>query len=190
MAVVKGVLQIHIMKKSTYKVALSAILLAIVIILQLIKNVSAFISGPAINTVLVIATLELGLGFGIGFSIIVPIMSILFSPASPMTMIATQTFGISIPIIIIGNVLFILLAWLGGEKDLKQFIIFLIIGAVLKWLFMWGAGDLILLRMFAEKLGKLAAVITKVFSTLQLYSGLLSIILICPIRAALEKNKM
>ena len=176
-------------KKSTHKIALAAILLAIVIIFQLIKNVSAFISGPVINTVLVIATLELGTVFGVGFSIIVPIMSIIFSPASPMTMIATQTYGISIPIIIIGNILFILCAKYGSNKEIKLFILFLIIGAVLKWLFMWGAGDFILLGMFEEKLGKLAAVITKVFSTLQLYSGLLSIILILPVKTALEKNR-
>lgn len=179
-------------KDSTKKLALAGILLAIIIIMQLVKNVSAYISGPVINTVMVIAAIELGTWWGIGFSVIVPILSLVFAPASPMTMLSTATNFLTIPIIIIGNILLVIAAKIGSRLiDSKKgkiiFIVSLVIGAVLKWLFMWGCGDLILLPLFGESLGKLSAVVTKVFSTLQLYSGLLSIILIVPVEAAMKK---
>ncbi len=179
-------------KDSTKKLALAGILLAIIIIMQLVKNVSAYISGPVINTVMIIAAIELGTWWGVGFSIIVPILSLVFAPASPMTMLSTATNFLTIPIIIIGNILLVIAAKIGSRLiDSKKgkiiFIVSLVIGAVLKWLFMWGCGDLILLPIFGESLGKLSVVVTKVFSTLQLYSGLLSIILIVPVEAAMKK---
>ncbi len=174
-------------KDSTRKLATAAVLLAVIIIMQLVKNVSAYISGPVINTVMVIAAVELGTWWGIGFSAIVPIMSLVFAPASPMTMLSTATDFLTIPIIITGNIILVLAAKIGSKKEKIIFIISLVTGAVLKWLFMWGCGELILLPLFGESLGKLSAVVTKVFSTLQLYSGLLSIILIVPVEAAMKK---
>ena len=183
-------------KNSTKKLAIAGILLAIIIIMQLVKNVSAYISGPVINTVMVIAAIELGTWWGIGFSVIVPILSLVFAPASPMTMLSAQTHFLTVPIIIIGNILLVLAAIAGSRLSAKKegktagviiFIVSLVIGAVLKWLFMWGCGDLILLPVFGESLGKLSAVVTKVFSTLQLYSGLLSIVLIIPVEEAMKK---
>ena len=171
----------------TFKITTAAILFALIIVMQLIKNISAFISGPVINAAMVIAITQLGTWWGVGFSIIVPVSALIISPASPIVMLAGATHYLTLPIIIIGNLLLVFAAKLGSKKGIVVFIISLIIGAVLKWLFMWGCGNYILLPLFSEKLGKLAAVVTKVFSTLQLYSGLLSVILIVPIQKALDK---
>ncbi len=176
-------------KSKTKKLTTAGILLAIIVVFQLIKNVSAFISGPAINTVLVIAAIELGIWWGIGFSVITPILSMLFAPASPMTMIAINTNGVSVPIIILGNVIFVLLTYLGYKKGKTNFVMCFFIGAILKWLFMWGCADFIIKPLFEESLGNLMVAVNKVFSLLQLYSGLLSGILIFPISYALKKNK-
>lgn len=173
--------------KSLQKLTTAAILLAIIIIMQLIKNVSAYISGPVINAVMVIAAIELGTVWGIGFSVIVPVMSLFIAPASPMTMLSGATNYVTVPIIIIGNLLLVLAAKLGSKKGTAIFIVSLVVGAVLKWLFMWGCGDFILIRLFSESLGQLTAVVSKVFSVLQLYSGLLSIVLIVPVEKALKK---
>jgi len=171
----------------TFRLTSASIMLAIIIVMQLIKNVSAYISGPVINAVMIIACLELGTLWGIGFSAIVPIMSLFIAPASPMSALAASTHYLTVPIIIFGNIILVLSAKLGSKKGNLIFIISLIIGAILKWLFMWGGGELILIPLFSESLGKLSAVITKVFSTLQLYSGLLSIILIVPGDKAVKK---
>lgn len=175
------------LKKSVQKLTTAAILLAVIIIMQLIKNISAYISGPVINAVMVIAVLMLGNWWGLGFSVIVPIISLLFAPASPMSALAAATHYLTVPIIAFGNIILVFSAKLGSKKGKIVFIISLVIGALLKWLFMWGCGDLILTPLFADSLGKLTAVVSKVFSVLQLYSGLLSIILIVPAEAALEK---
>lgn len=174
-------------KNPVFKITSAALLLAIIIVMQLIKNVSAYISGPVINAAMVIAVLELGTVWGIGFSVIVPFMSLLIAPASPMTMLSGATHYMTLPIIIIGNIILVLAAKLGSKKGGPVFIVSLVAGAVLKWLFMWGCGEFILLGFFSESLGNLAAVVTKVFSVLQLYSGLLSIILIVPAHKALQK---
>ena len=174
-------------KNKTFKLTSAAIMLAIIIIMQLIKNVSAYISGPVINAVMAIAALELGITWGIGFSVIVPIMSLIVAPASPMSALSAATHYVTVPIIIIGNIILVMAAKLGSKKGNLIFIVSLIIGAVLKWLFMWGCGELILIPVFSESLGKLSAVITKVFSTLQLYSGLLGIILIVPADKVIKK---
>lgn len=174
-------------KNKTFKLTSAAIMLAIIIIMQLLKNISAYISGPVINAVMAIAALELGAPWGIGFSVIVPILSLIVAPASPMSALSAATHYVTVPIIIIGNIILVMAAKLGSKKGNLIFVVSLIIGAVLKWLFMWGCGELILIPVFSESLGKLSAVITKVFSTLQLYSGLLGIILIIPADKAIKK---
>lgn len=171
----------------TFRLTSAAIMLAVIIIMQLIKNVSAYISGPVINAVMVIAGIELGTLWGIGFSVIVPIMSLIIAPASAMSALAASTHYLTVPIIIAGNIILVLAAKFGSKNGNLIFVISLVIGAVLKWLFMWGCGELILIPAFSESLGKLSAVITKVFSTLQLYSGLLSVILIVPADKAIKK---
>lgn len=175
------------MKKTTSKLTLGGVLYAIIIIMQLLKNISPFISGPIINTAMVIAILTLGMRWGIGFSVIVPITSLIFAPASAMTMVTTATNGVTLPVIIVGNIIFVLCAYFGRKYGYKSLFLCLILGAVLKWLFMWGCADLIIKPIFAQKLGEMVAVINKIFSTLQLYSGLLSIILILPVIKAVDK---
>lgn len=179
--------KVILMRKTTSKVALGGLLCAIIIVMQLLKNISPFISGPIINTAMVIAIVELGMWWGIGFSVVVPITSLLFAPASAMTVVTALTNGMTLPVIMIGNVIFVLCAYFGKKHGYKFLIVYLILGAVLKWLFMWGCADLIIKPIFIEKLGETVAVINKIFSTLQLYSGLLSIILIFPILKALDK---
>lgn len=174
--------------KLVRKITFAGLMLAIVIVMQLLKNISAYISGPVINTVLVLVTLELGIWWGVGFSIIVPLMSLLISPASPMTQIATLTYGVVTLVIIIGNLLFIGSARIAKNFKFYWLIVALIIGALLKWGFMWACGSLVIKPLFEDRLGKLVAAITNVFSVLQLYSGLLSIVLIVPLYKIVLKN--
>lgn len=179
------------MKITTKKIAEAGLLFAIILVMQTIKNISAYISGPVINAVLVIAALEVGLWWGIAFSVITPLTSILIAPMSPMTMITQATYGVNLPVIMIGNIIFVLFAYYGRKKGEKEFILSLILGAVLKWLFMWGAADLIIKPLFEQNLGKLVAAVNKVFSTLQLYSALLGAVIIYPVSRAISaaKNK-
>ncbi len=177
------------MKGKVHKLTLAGILFAIIIVFQLLKNISPFISGPIINTVLVVAVIQLGLWWGIGFSIIVPISSMVFASASAMTTVVSLTNGVALPVIMIGNIILVLCAYFGYKCDNRMFILSLIVGAVLKWLFMWGCGELVIKPLFSANLGKSVALVNVIFSTLQLYSGLLSIILIFPVVKAIDKIK-
>ena len=174
------------MKTTTKKIAEAGLLFAIILVMQTIKNISAFISGPVINAVLVIAALELGIWWGVAFSVLTPLTSILIAPASPMTAMTYATYGVNLPIIMIGNIIFVLFAYYGRKKGEKEFFFGLILGAVIKWLFMWGSAELIIKPLFEQNLGKLMAAVNKVFSTLQLYSGLLGAIIIYPVSKALS----
>ena len=176
-------------KNKTKKIATAGLLYAIILLMQLVKNVSPFISGPVINTAMAIAAIEVGLWWGIGFSVLTPLMSILVAPASAMTAITQATYGVNLPIIIIGNIIFAVFVRIGSKKENRILIFYITLGAILKWLFMWGAADLIIKPIFSESLGKLMAAVNKVFSTLQLYSGLLSGIIIYPIITAIKKYK-
>lgn len=171
----------------TKKIATAGVLYAIILIMQLVKNVSPFISGPVINTTMAVAAMEIGIWWGIGFGVITPITSILVAPASAMTMITQATYGANLPIIIIGNCIFVLAVYYGYKNGNKAFIIGIIVGAILKWLFMWGAADLILKPVFEVSLGKLVVAVNKVFSTLQLFSGLISGVILYPVMYALKK---
>lgn len=167
------------MKKDlTHQITFAGILLAIIIVMQIIKNVNAFISGPVINACMVLAALCIGVWWGVGFAIGVPLLSLLIASASPMTSIAYATYGVATVIVIVGNLIFILSAYFTRKLKIYYFIPALIIGAVLKWLFMWGGGSLILHKLFIDSLGKLINAVNKIFSTLQLFSGLISVPLI------------
>ncbi|MBP5600489.1 MAG: ECF transporter S component [Lachnospiraceae bacterium] len=73
------------MKKITTKQIVTAgILLGLMVLSQIFKNISVFITGPIVNTILIIATLTLGLWVGIILSIIAPFTSLLISHAPLM----------------------------------------------------------------------------------------------------------
>ena len=176
-------------KSLTLKIATAGILYAIIIVMQLVKNISPFISGPVINACMMIAMIEVGLWCGIAYGIVVPITSLLFAFASPTTALATTTYGLSILIIIIGNLLFLLLGKLGSKQKLWVFILLLVVGALIKWLFMWGSSELIIKPVFADSLGDLMAVVNKIFSTLQLWAGLISVPIIVAIKKVLDLRR-
>ncbi|MCR4933874.1 MAG: ECF transporter S component [Lachnospiraceae bacterium] len=89
------------MKKITTKQIVTAgILLGLMVVSQIFKNISVFITGPIVNTILIIATLTLGLWVGIILSIIAPVTSFLITGAPIMKMVP-----LIIPAIMIGNII-------------------------------------------------------------------------------------
>ena len=89
------------MKKITTKQIVTAgILLGLMVVSQIFKNISVFITGPIVNTILIIATLTLGLWVGIILSIIAPVTAFLITGAPIMKMVP-----LIIPAIMIGNII-------------------------------------------------------------------------------------
>ena len=62
---------------NTKMIARTGILLAICIVFQLLKGISVYITGPAVNAVIVIAVLSTGLVSGLIISVIAPLVAFL-----------------------------------------------------------------------------------------------------------------
>ena len=72
-------------KFGTRQIATTAVLLAICIVSQVFKNLSIFITGPIVNTCIVLAVLMVNLPCGIILSIITPITAYMIA-MSPVMM--------------------------------------------------------------------------------------------------------
>ena len=172
-----------IMKKITTKqIAIGGVLLAIMIVSMLFKNVSPFITGPIVNTVLVIVTLTLGLYMGIIFSIIAPVFA--FCIAHPPVQAAAPL--LILPAIAVGNIIMVVAVYV-FYKRVKNKIglpIGLVIGSVAKALFMGAVIAYYILPAFCaskfEAMGKpqLLAIGQKTFSITQLLTALIASVIV------------
>ncbi len=163
-------------------IAIAGMLLAIVILMVWAKNISGYIAGPAINAAIVIATLEVNIWCGIGFAIATPIISLFWNQASPTSIMGFSTYGLITIIIIIGNILYLLAAYFFRKKKIYWFVTALVVGVIFKWGFMWASASLISLG-FSIKM----EMITKVFSVMQLVTGLISVPVVAAVKLALDK---
>lgn len=87
-------------KITTKQIATAGVLLALMIVAQLFKNLSVYITGPIVNAILIIATLSLGPVIGIILSIISPLTAFLITASPIMKMVP-----LIIPAIMCGNII-------------------------------------------------------------------------------------
>jgi len=176
------------MKITTKQITTTAILLAICILSQFLKNFSVYITGPIINACLIIAVLSVGLGCAIILSIITPISSF-FITGSPIM----AAVPLIIPCIILGNaVLCIVVARLKGRGMSGNKIMLptsMIMGSILKAAVMGLLISVIILpNMLPEAmLPKLSALQIQ-FSLTQLITALIGSALAYVIWIPLKKN--
>ena len=175
------------------QIAMTAILLAICIASQFLKNLSMFITGPIINAVIILAVAECGLVPGIIISIITPITSF-FITGSPIV----AAIPYIMPCIMLGNVILALAVGIFSKREnglivSKTMITPMIWGVIVKSIFMGVSISLILIPMFLpEKMQAKMAVFQTTFSFNQLYTGLIGCVLamfIYKILLRLEINK-
>ncbi|MBR4528943.1 MAG: ECF transporter S component [Lachnospiraceae bacterium] len=82
----------------TKQIAVTAILLAICILSQFLKNLSVYVTGPIVNLCLIMAAMSVGLVWGIILALITPVTAFLIAASPVMTAVP----GI-IPLIMLGN---------------------------------------------------------------------------------------
>lgn len=85
----------------------TALLLALCIASQFFKNLSPYITGSIVNTILIIATLSCGFWGAAAISVIAPITSWLITGSPVMS-----AFPAIIPCIMIGNIILVAFVWL------------------------------------------------------------------------------
>lgn len=133
------------MKLSTRSLAQTALLLAICIVSQFFKNLSVYITGPVVNTTIIIAVLAAGLWSGLFISIIAPVTAFFISGSPIMAAIPLM-----FPAVMGGNAILAVCVWYFQNKlNFKNSLpAGLIAGSVLKAAFMGIVIVLVLLPAF------------------------------------------
>lgn len=159
------------MKITTKQITTTAVLLAICIASQFLKNLSVYITGPIINACLIIAVLSVGIGCGIILSVITPITAFLIAGSPIMAAIPAI-----IPCVMAGNIILVLGVGLVRKKIQGNggLIAGMAIGSVLKALFMGVVIALILIpSMIPAAMEAKMAVFQTTFSVTQLITALI-----------------
>ena len=147
------------MKLSTRQLAQTALLLAICIASQFFKNLSVYITGPVVNTTIIIAVLAVGLWSGLFISVIAPVTAFFISGSPIMAAIPLM-----FPAVMGGNMILAVCTWYFThylQKKMKfkgSLPAGLIAGSVLKAAFMGIVIVLVLLPAFG---GNIAARLPK-----------------------------
>ena len=119
----------------TREIVLTAMLLALCVVFQSMKGFSVYLTGSAVNTILVMATLSVGVGSGLIIAALTPIIAY-FMGATPIL----QVIPLMILVIMAGNAVLVIATGIFKEKNL---VAGLISGAVLKaavlWILVWYA---------------------------------------------------
>lgn len=172
------------MKITTRQLVQTALLLTLCIVFQCFKSLSVFITGSAVNAVLIIATLSVGLYSGLLIAVIAPIVAFFLGATPVMNFIPWM-----IPVIMVGNSIIVLAVHLLHKKSL---IAGLFTGSVLKAAFLWLTVWYIILPLFGNnipeaKRAAMTASIRTTFSITQLITALIGSALAFAIWKPLQK---
>lgn len=135
------------MKKEIVWITKTALLLSILIALQVItKPLGQLVTGSCVNLVLAVAALYGGIACGLVVAVISPILAFLFG-------IAPQI--LTVPAIILGNSIYVvLLALIGGKRDTSfvSMVIAVACAALAKFLILYGVVAGLICGVFSNNL--------------------------------------
>lgn len=116
---------------TTKQITITALLLALCIVFQSMKGLSVYLTGSAVNCILIIAVLYCGLFSGTCIAVLTPVVAY-FIGATPII----NMIPLMMPVIMLGNELIVLGVWLFHRKRLAVGMLF---GSIAKTLFLWVA---------------------------------------------------
>lgn len=131
-------------KITTKQLTTTALLLAICVVFQSMKILSTYLTGSAVNCILVIATLYCGIFSGTCIAILAPVIAYFIGATPIVNMIPLMML-----VIMIGNELLVLCSGLLYEKRLE---LGLLLGCVTKAVFLWLVVWYAVLPVFGAKL--------------------------------------
>lgn len=159
------------MKITAKQITTTAILLAICIVSQFFKNLSVYITGPIINSCLILAVLSVGMVCAIILAVITPVTAFFISGSPIMAAIPAI-----IPCVMIGNAILVLGVGLIVKKVKGNggLIAGMAAGSVLKALFMGVVISLILIpNLIPEAMVPKMGVFQMTFSLTQLITAVI-----------------
>lgn len=149
---------------TTKQITTTALLLALCIVFQSMKGLSVYLTGSAVNCILVIATLYCGLFSGTCIAILTPVVAYFIGATPIMNMIPLM-----MPVIMLGNELIVLGVWMFHKKRLE---VGMLVGCVTKALFLWVAVWFVVLPIFGTKLPEpMVMTVRATFSITQLVTA-------------------
>ena len=156
------------MRKKTLRITKTALLLALLIVLQAVtRSFSQIITGSCVNAVLALAVLTAGFPSGIIIAAISPFVAFLLG-------IGPQLFPI-VPAIAVGNIVFAVVLWVLTHKhqdDMKWGLLGWCTSAICKFLSLYVIVVQLLCRILPLKEAQIATFST-MFSWLQLLTALI-----------------
>ncbi len=180
------------MKTRTKKLVVAALMLAIAVASMFLKNTSVFITGPIVNTCLMLTALFSGLVYGLILSVVTPLFSFLITGSPIMAAVP-----MIMPMIMIGNAILVFFTWLFASrihkpnKEIIRIAIGGVVGAVVKAAFMWVTISKWLLPAYLpEAMTKKLPILQAQFSTTQLITALIGTALTMIIWPALRKARL
>ena len=172
----------------TRQLTLTALLLALCIASQFLKNTSVYLTGPVINCILILAAVFCGLWSAVSLSLITPLTSWLITGSPLMSAIP-----LIVPCVMAGNVIFAAAMWFCIRKCLctRSLLLGTLLGAAAKAAFMGGTISLLLLPLLGSATGLPAPALAAArvtFSLTQLITALLSGVLAVLIVPTLKRT--
>lgn len=175
---------------NTKALAQAALLLAICIMSQFLKNLSVYITGPIINACLIICTLTAGLGWAVLLSVVTPITSFIITGSPIMSAIP-----LIIPCVMVGNAILVLsVAFLKNKPNNKLGLpLSMVIGSIIKAAFMGIVIAMIIIpTLLPEKMAPMMKVFQATFSLTQLITSLtgsvLAYLILLPLKKAMKND--
>ena len=129
---------------SAKQLTTTALLLALCIVFQSMKGLSVYLTGSAVNCILVIATLYCGLFSGTSIAILTPLVAYFIGATPIINMIPLMML-----VIMVGNEVLVMCVWLFYKKKVA---IGMLLGCVSKALFLWIVVWFVMLPVFGTKL--------------------------------------
>lgn len=165
----------------------TAILLALAIASQFLKNLSVYITGSIVNCILIICVLYCGLGNASLLCVVLPLTSWLITGSPIMS-----AMPIIIPCIMVGNFVLVLFVWLfikRGNTN-KNLVIGMAIGCVSKFIFMWFTVSFLILALLGPGSGLPAPALAAAkftFSVTQLITAVIGCLTVLPLKNTMDK---
>ena len=181
----------NIVKAKTFWMTKTAVLLALLIVLQWItKPLGQLVTGSCVNAVLAMAALLMGMGSGLTVALLSPIFAFLLGIAPNL---------VTVPAIMAGNAIFVaLLHWIGGNRLWKQVLAvlaaaaakFAVLYGAVTWLICGVAADALLAQGLLKK--PMLSMLPATFSWPQLVTaligGALAMLCVPVLKKALRNN--
>jgi hypothetical protein len=158
------------MNKNIFWITRTAVLVALLIIMQAVTSVfgNTLVTGSIVNLILIVSVMTSGLLTGISVAAISPICA---------KLLGIGPFWSLIPIIIIGNIVLVLIwHFIGNHKFSKtnlSYIFAMVAAAVFKFLVLYIGIVQILIPFFLKLKEPQASVLSNMFSVLQLFTALI-----------------